>query len=51
MEGLFSNLYQERVAEIDRYREALEYLRDTALSPRDSISLIAKIRARRRVNG
>jgi len=45
VEGLFSNLYQERPAEIERYREALEYLRDTALSPRDSTNLIAKIRA------
>ena len=46
VEGLFSNLYQERQAEIDRYREALEYVRDTALSPRDSTSLIAEIRAK-----
>lgn len=43
VEGLFSNRYQERRAEIDRYREALEYLRDAALSPRDSISLITEI--------
>jgi Domain of unknown function (DUF5753) len=43
VEGLFSNRYQERKAEIDRYCEALEYLRDAALSPRDSISLIAEI--------
>jgi transcriptional regulator with XRE-family HTH domain len=46
VEGLFSNRYQERKAEIDRYREALEYLRDAALSPRDSISLIAEIGSR-----
>jgi hypothetical protein len=25
VEGLFSNRYQERKVEIDRYREALEY--------------------------
>jgi transcriptional regulator with XRE-family HTH domain len=43
VEGLFSNRYQERPAEIDRYREALEYLRDAALSPRDSLSLITEI--------
>jgi len=43
VEGLFSNRYQERKVEIDRYREALEYLRDAALSPRDSISLIAEL--------
>jgi len=46
VEGLFSNRYQERQAEIDRYREALEYLRDAALSPRDSISLITEIGSR-----
>lgn len=46
VEGLFSNRYQERKAEIDRYREALEYLRDDALSPRDSVNLIKQIRSR-----
>jgi Domain of unknown function (DUF5753)/Helix-turn-helix domain len=45
VEGLFSNRYQERPVEIARYREALEYLRDAALSPRDSISLIARVRS------
>lgn len=44
VEGLISNLYQERPAELARYRETLEYLRDAALSPRDSISLIAEIK-------
>jgi transcriptional regulator with XRE-family HTH domain len=44
VEGLFSNRYLERPVEIERYREAIEYLRDAALSPRDSISLIEKIR-------
>jgi transcriptional regulator with XRE-family HTH domain len=46
VEGLFSNLYQERPAEIRRYRESLEYVRDVALTPRDSIGLITRIRAR-----
>jgi transcriptional regulator with XRE-family HTH domain len=45
VEGLFTNRYQERPAEIDRYREAIEYLRDGALSPRDSTSLITEIRS------
>jgi Domain of unknown function (DUF5753) len=45
IEGLFSNRYLERPVEVERYREALEYLRDAALSPRDSISLINKIRS------
>jgi len=44
VEGLFSNRYQERPAEIARYREAAEYLRDAALSPRDSTSLINQVR-------
>jgi len=44
VEGLFNNRYQERPAEVARYREAAEYLRDAALSPRDSTSLIIQIR-------
>ncbi len=44
VEGLFKNKYYEHPAEIARYREAMEYLRDAALSPRDSISLINQIR-------
>ena len=43
VEGLFTNSYLEKRAEIDRYREALEYLCDAALSPRDSLSLITEI--------
>jgi transcriptional regulator with XRE-family HTH domain len=46
VEGLVSNLYQERPAELERYREALEYLRDAALSPRDSVNRMAEIRSR-----
>lgn len=44
VEGLFSNLYQERPAEIDRYREAIDYLRDASLSIQDSTALISQIR-------
>jgi transcriptional regulator with XRE-family HTH domain len=44
VEGLLSHLYQEKPAELSRYREALEYLRDAALSPRDSLSLITEIK-------
>ena len=40
IEGLTGNQYIERRADTARYREAVEYLRDSALSPRDSISLI-----------
>ncbi len=34
LEKLSSNRYQERQSEVNRYREAVEYLRDTALSLR-----------------
>lgn len=44
VEGLTSNLYIERPADIERYRESLDYLRDAALSPRDSLGLITEIR-------
>ena len=37
VEGLIDNLYLEKPADIARYREALEYLRDHALSPCDSV--------------
>ncbi len=42
VEGLVSHLYQERPSELARYREALEYLRDAALSPRDSVNRIVE---------
>lgn len=45
VEGLYTNRYQERPVEIERYREAIEYLRDAALNPRDSLSLITEIRS------
>ena len=44
VEGLFSNLYQERPAEIKRYREAIDHLRDASLGIRDSMVLISQIR-------
>jgi Domain of unknown function (DUF5753) len=40
IEGLTCNQYLERKTDLDRYREAIEYLRDSALSPRDSIDYI-----------
>lgn len=46
VEGLTGNQYQERRADIDRYREAIEYLRDSALSPRESIDFVTRIRDR-----
>ena len=44
VEGMYSNLYQERPTEVVRYREAIEYLRDEALTPRESLNRITNIR-------
>jgi transcriptional regulator with XRE-family HTH domain len=44
VEGMYSNLYQERPAEVTRYREAIEYLRDESLTPRESVNLITNIK-------
>lgn len=44
VEDLFSNRYRERRAEIDRYGEAIEYMRNAVLSPRDSLSPISEIK-------
>jgi len=38
------NQYLEQLAAMDRYRAALEYLRDLALSPHDSVQCTADIR-------
>jgi transcriptional regulator with XRE-family HTH domain len=43
VESLTGNHYLEKPEQIARYREALDYLRDSALSPRDSIQLVAEI--------
>ena len=44
VEGMYSNLYQDRRVEVARYREAIEYLRDDALTPRESLDFITNIR-------
>jgi transcriptional regulator with XRE-family HTH domain len=44
VESLISNLYQERPAEVARYREAIEYLRESALSLPESVALITRLR-------
>jgi len=44
VEGLVTNQILERPADIARYREAIEYLRDSALNTADSAALIAAIR-------
>jgi transcriptional regulator with XRE-family HTH domain len=42
--GLTGNQYLERKAEVDRYREAIELLRDSALRREDSILRVAEMR-------
>jgi hypothetical protein len=44
VEGLVMSQLLERPADISRYREAVEYLRDSALSTQDSAQLIAEVR-------
>jgi len=44
VEGLTGNQYLERSADIARYRETIEYLRDSALSPRDSVRYVNELR-------
>lgn len=44
VEGLYSNQYQEKEAEPERYSESIEYLRYESMSPKDSLTLIADIR-------
>jgi transcriptional regulator with XRE-family HTH domain len=44
LENLTGNQYLERRADIARYREAVEYLRDAALSPRESLLIMDKHR-------
>lgn len=44
IEGLVINQVLEKQAEIDRYREAIELLRDSALTPRESRIRIAEMR-------
>jgi hypothetical protein len=40
VEGLTSNQIFEKRSDLDRYREAVEHLRDSALSPCDSVTRI-----------
>lgn len=44
VEGLTGNQYHERKVDITRYREAIEHLRDSALSPRDSVQYMKEIK-------
>jgi transcriptional regulator with XRE-family HTH domain len=44
VEGLEAQLYLEKPAELARYAESIEDLRDSALTPRDTVKFIANIR-------
>jgi transcriptional regulator with XRE-family HTH domain len=44
VEGLTGSQYLERSTEIARYREAFEFLRDLALTPRDSVKRMIELR-------
>jgi transcriptional regulator with XRE-family HTH domain len=44
IEGLAGHQYLERPADIARYTEALDYLRDSALDPRDSRQRVDRLR-------
>jgi transcriptional regulator with XRE-family HTH domain len=44
VEGLTGNQYHERKDDIARYREAIESLRDAALSPRDSVEYMTRLK-------
>ena len=44
IEGLTGNKYLERDADIARYSETIEYLRDLSLNPRESMRRMAEIR-------
>jgi transcriptional regulator with XRE-family HTH domain len=46
VEGLVGSIYLERPEELARYQQIFERLQDIALSPKDTIKLIAKVRAR-----
>jgi transcriptional regulator with XRE-family HTH domain len=43
VEGLTGNRYLEKPIDVARYREALECLRDSALSPRDSVQILTRM--------
>ena len=44
VEGLIVGQYYERRSDTARYREAIDSLRDAALSPRDSLVRIAELK-------
>jgi len=43
IEGLAGNQYLERRSDVENYREAIEQLRDSALTPRDSVEYMVTV--------
>ncbi len=48
VEGLVGSIYLERPEELARYQQIFERLQSIALSPKDTVGLIAKVRAQSR---
>jgi len=46
VEGLVGSVYLERAEDLKRYRKVFERLQSVALSPKDTVSAIAKIRSK-----
>jgi hypothetical protein len=46
VEGLACNQYLERKTEVDRYKEAIDYLRYAALNAHDSVQHLTELRKR-----
>ena len=44
VEGLVGSIYLEKADDLDRYQKIFARLREIALSPQDSIGLIARLR-------
>jgi transcriptional regulator with XRE-family HTH domain len=51
VEGLGHNSYYERDADVAQYRETIDNIRDAALSPRDSLQVLASTREAYAVGG
>ena len=43
VEGLTRNQYLENSTDVSRYKEAIDYLRDSAFNPRDSVEHITEM--------
>jgi transcriptional regulator with XRE-family HTH domain len=50
VEGLAANQHMERKPDVDRYKEAIDLLRDSALNARDSVQHITEVQERYRGN-